>query len=134
MGKAAPPPPRRVLIVEDDPAIRSSLTEALEEEGFDVAAAANGLQALERLRSEPLPSTILLDLMMPVMDGWDFRHAQLQDPVLSQIPVVVVTAAGFSSDTVKMQFGDVALLPKPVAFFDLLNLLGSGRDRTPPAA
>jgi CheY-like chemotaxis protein len=128
------PSPRRVLVVEDDAAIRMALTEALQDEGFDVAAAANGRQALDRLRGGPLPSAIVLDLMMPVMDGWDFRHAQLQDPKLRQIPVVVVTAAGFSTDTVKTQFGDVALVPKPVEFVDLVSALERACGRTPPTA
>jgi len=123
-----------VLIVEDDPAIRSSLAEVLEEEGFDVAAAANGRQALDWLRTGPRPSAIVLDLMMPVMDGWDFRHAQLQDPALERIPVVVVTAAGFSSDTVRTQFGDVALVPKPVEVFALLGALDRACDHAPPSA
>ena len=56
--------------------------------------------------------------MMPVMDGWDFRHLQLQDPGLRDIPVVIVTAAGFSVETVHLQFGDVALIPKPVPLGD----------------
>jgi CheY-like chemotaxis protein len=123
-----------VLIVEDDPAIRMALSEALQDEGFDVAAAANGRQALDRLRTAPLPSAIVLDLMMPVMDGWDFRNAQLQDPTLKQIPVVVVTAAGFSVDTVRTQFGDVTLVPKPVEFFDLVSALERACDRPPPSA
>jgi CheY-like chemotaxis protein len=133
-GKVPPPPSRRVLIVEDDSAIRGALTDALQDEGFDVATAANGRQALERLRGGPLPAAIVLDLMMPVMDGWDFRNAQLQDPRLRQIPVVVVTAAGFSVDTVRTQFGDVALVPKPVEFFDLVSALERACDRTPPTA
>jgi CheY-like chemotaxis protein len=71
---------------------------------------------------------------MPVMDGWDFRHAQLQDPKLRQIPVVIVTAAGFSTDSVKTQFGDVALVPKPVEVFDLVSALDRACDRAPPTA
>ena len=95
-GQPALSPPHRVLVVEDDPAICSALSEALREEGFDVLSAANGLAALDQLRAGPPPSAIVLDLMMPVMDGWDFRSVQLQDPGLRDIPVVVVTAAGFS--------------------------------------
>ena len=121
-------------MVEDDPAIRAALTDALEDEGYDVETAANGRLALERLRTGPLPSAIVLDLMMPVMDGWDFRHAQLQDPRLRSIPVVVVTAAGFSIETVRTQFGDVALVPKPVEFFDLVSALERACGRAPPTA
>ena len=103
-----------VLLVEDDAAIAGSLGEALREEGLEVATAQNGREALQVLRGGLRPSVILLDLMMPVMDGWDFRHEQLRDPALRDIPVVVVTATGFSPDTIRAQFGNVDLLPKPV--------------------
>ena len=112
----------------------ASLTETLVEEGFEVEAAANGREGLERLRSGPRPAAIILDLMMPVMDGWDFRNEQLKDPVLREIPVVVVTAAGFSLATIRMQFGDVALVPKPVPLPDLLDAIGRVCDATSSAA
>jgi len=117
-------PPRRVLLIEDDLPVCNSLREALQEEGFKVATAADGREALELLRRGPRPSAILLDLMMPVMDGWDFRQEQLRDPVLRNIPTVVVTATGFSAETVRAQFGDVDLFPKPIPFLDLLDTLG----------
>jgi CheY-like chemotaxis protein len=116
-----------VLLVEDDAAIAGALGEALREEGVDVATAQNGREALQVLRGGLRPSAILLDLMMPVMDGWDFRQEQLRDPDLREIPVIVVTATGFSTDTIRTQFGNVDLLPKPVPFEDLLVLLGRGR-------
>jgi len=114
---------QHVLLVEDDAALRSSLAEVLEAEGFDVATAPNGRAALEVLRTGPPPSAIVLDLMMPVMDGWDFRHAQLADPALKDIPVVVVTAAGFSSETIRAQFGDVRFVPKSVPVDQLREAL-----------
>jgi CheY-like chemotaxis protein len=83
-----------VMIVEDDRDTREMLGRFLELEGFDVHTAANGRQALDSLRAGDPASVILLDLMMPVMDGWQFRAAQINDPDLSHIPVVVVTAAG----------------------------------------
>jgi CheY-like chemotaxis protein len=83
-----------VMIVEDDRDTREMLGRFLELEGFDVHTAANGRQALDSLRAGDPASVILLDLMMPVMDGWQFRAAQVSDPKLSHIPVVVVTAAG----------------------------------------
>jgi CheY-like chemotaxis protein len=83
-----------VLIVDDDPDIREILAETLVDKGFDVATAANGLEALRILRSMSVPpSVILLDLMMPVMDGWAFRQELLKEPALAAIPVVVMTAA-----------------------------------------
>jgi CheY-like chemotaxis protein len=130
-------PPLRValdvLLVEDDAAIASSLGDALGEEGLRVATAANGREALAMLRNGPRPSAIILDLMMPVMDGWDFRHEQLRDPALKDIPVVVVTATGFSAETIRMQFGKVAVLPKPVPYLDLLDLLGHPAGPSSPA-
>jgi CheY-like chemotaxis protein len=113
-----------VLLVEDDAAIASSLGEALEEEGLKVAIAANGREALEILRGGLRPLAIVLDLMMPVMDGWDFRGEQLRDPALKDIPVVVITATGFSPETIRMQFGKVGMLPKPVPYLDLLEMIG----------
>ncbi|HXU03535.1 MAG TPA: response regulator [Polyangia bacterium] len=122
-AEAVPSSSRAVLVVEDDQAISTSLSEALREEGFAVTTAGNGRDALELLRAGQPPSAIILDLMMPVMDGWDFRHAQLHDPALKDIPVVVVTAAGFSAETIRMQFGNVVMIPKPVAYLDLLDAL-----------
>ena len=124
--------PVSVLLVEDDLPIRDSLGEALAEEGFDVSTAGNGAEALERLRSGRRPSVIVLDLMMPVMDGWDFRQEQLGDPALRDIPVVIVSAVGFSGETIRMQFGDVAVFTKPVPYLDLLVVLR--RAGGPPVA
>jgi CheY-like chemotaxis protein len=83
-----------VLIVEDDPGLRSTLTEVLQEEGYAVVAAKDGAEALERLRSGLPVSVIVLDLMMPGMDGWEFRQQQKDDPVLASVPVLVITALG----------------------------------------
>jgi CheY-like chemotaxis protein len=80
-----------VMIVEDDVAIRETLRELLEEAGYAVVPACNGREALEHL-SHRVPRLILLDLMMPVMDGWQFRDAQQRDPTLANIPVVVISA------------------------------------------
>lgn len=82
-----------VMLVEDDDDIRHSISELLVEDGFSVVGAAHGREALELLArmSEP-PRVILLDLMMPVMDGWTFRSCQLADPRLASIPVVILSA------------------------------------------
>jgi len=117
------PSPCRVLLVEDDEAIRASLAEGLRENGLMVTLAEHGQEALERLRTEPLPSAIVLDLMLPVMDGWDFRHEQLSDPALRDIPVVVITATGFSASTIRKQLGDVDVIAKPVRQLELMELL-----------
>ena len=81
-----------VMVVEDDYAIRETLRELLEDEGYHVTPAANGAEALARLRSDGNPQLILLDLMMPVMDGWQFRRAIERDPELAHIPVIVISA------------------------------------------
>src|SRR4051812_45843617 len=81
----------RVLIVDDNPDIRYVLAEILRDHGFTVDTAPNGQAALLVLYHRPRPHLILLDLTMPVMDGWEFRRQQEQDPELSSIPVAVVT-------------------------------------------
>jgi CheY-like chemotaxis protein len=83
---------RRILIVEDDADLREALSDVLRDEGFAVTSAADGQEALDRLRREGRPSLILLDLTMPVMNGWQFRTEQRRDPDLSEIPVVVLSA------------------------------------------
>jgi CheY-like chemotaxis protein len=89
----------------------------LELEGFTVEVAANGKQALDRLNAGMHPCVILLDLMMPVMDGWQFRSQQKRDAELASIPVIVVSAAG------KERIADIeanAYLTKPVDLEQLL--------------
>lgn len=84
-----------ILVVDDDPDIRDSLREVLEDEGYEVACVGNGREALDYLKTaEPRPCVILLDLMMPVMDGWQFRKEQKQDAEIAGIPLVVITATG----------------------------------------
>jgi|SRR3954463_8019158 CheY-like chemotaxis protein len=123
-------PSAPVLLVDDDSSVRESLTEVLEAEGHRVIAAENGLRALALLRGGVRPSVVLLDVMMPVMDGWDFRLQQLRDPELLLIPVVVVTAAGFSSESIRRQFGAVCYLQKPI---DVERLLGIVKSAAAPA-
>ena len=82
-----------MLVVEDDAAIRVSLCDTLEDGGYCVRAAANGAEALEVLARSGPAAVILLDLMMPIMDGTAFRQRQLADPQLADIPVVIMTAA-----------------------------------------
>jgi CheY-like chemotaxis protein len=109
-----------VLVVEDDPDIRATLCEALEDNGYSAVGAANGAEALEYLRggAEP-PCLILLDLMMPVMDGQTFRTEQRADPQLANIPVVVISAYR----DVERQANDLAagFLQKPVRLETLLE-------------
>jgi two-component system, cell cycle sensor histidine kinase and response regulator CckA len=83
---------RRLLLVEDDGELRSSLSELLLSDGYDVVEASNGSEALDFLRKAPPPDLILLDLMMPVKDGWQFRVEQKRDPAIASIPVVAFSA------------------------------------------
>ena len=117
-----------VLIVEDDRDTREMLGRFLELEGFDVQTAANGELALKVLQDEGRPSVIILDLMMPVMNGWQFRVAQQSDPNLSEIPVVVVTAAGVRDDIPAISAD--GWLSKPVDFDRLLATIGPLCERT----
>jgi CheY-like chemotaxis protein len=128
------PSPRRLLFIEDDEATRRSLAEALGGDRFEVVTAANGREGLELLREGLRPSAILLDVMMPVMDGWDFRYAQSIDPHLRDIPVLLVTASGFSVETLRLQFGEVELIRKPIHYAGLLRALGRACARRSSAA
>src|SRR4029077_7377228 len=86
--------PGLILLVEDGGMLRSTLAELLNGEGYDVECAANGLDALRRLASPPKPSLILLDIMLPYMDGLEFRAVQRTTPEIADIPVIVLTAVG----------------------------------------
>jgi CheY-like chemotaxis protein len=116
-------PPDTVLIVDDDVSVRIALKELFETEGYAVALAANGRAALNQLRGGLRPCVVLLDLMMPVMDGWDFRAEQLTDPEIKDVPVFILTAVGFSAETVRAQFGDIPFVPKPPAHEGLLEMV-----------
>jgi CheY-like chemotaxis protein len=85
-------PARRVLVVDDDAAIREITAEVLRDVGYDVVCAMNGEQALRELRGEQRPHLVLLDLMMPVMSGWELLELLQSADDLSKIPVVVVSA------------------------------------------
>ena len=117
-----------VLIVDDDLDIREALAETLKDRGFDVITAANGLEALKLIRSmRTHPSVILLDLMMPVMDGYGFLEECRKDPALASIPLAIVTA-GHGVD--RSRLGNSApIVPKPFNVSQLLGVLhdlGSG--------
>lgn len=89
--------PKKILTVDDDESIRQSMTEMLEMEGFEAVWAKNGRVALDYLKMIPeseLPDLVLLDYMMPVMNGKEFFHEKSGNPRLAQIPVVMMTANG----------------------------------------
>lgn len=109
-----------VLVVDDDRDIRDSLIEVLEDHGYQAAGAANGLEALAVLGTGPaLPCLILLDLMMPVMDGQEFRERQLENPLWAQIPVVAISA--YSDAVARARALDLECLRKPLAMRPLIE-------------
>lgn len=80
-----------MLVVDDEPNVRALYIEALEESGHRVDVAADGVAALRKLRTEPIPCVVLTDVRMPHMDGWDLSREVARDPQLSSLPVVVLT-------------------------------------------
>jgi CheY-like chemotaxis protein len=124
-GPSSGPPPAAadcaVLIVDDDRDIRETLEEILGYEGYTVATAKNGVEALEKARAVR-PSVILLDLFMPVMDGAEFRRRQRADPAIGDIPVVVVSAAANIEDRVRGLDVD-ARLEKPLRIEQLFEVV-----------
>ena len=110
--------PATVFIIEDDVDTREMLAKFLELEGYTVELACNGRQALDRLADGAEASVILLDLMMPVMDGWEFRRRQIEDARLKNIPTIVVSAAGRGR---MAQVAADAYLSKPVDMDELLT-------------
>lgn len=120
-----------VLLIDDDFGILDGVSDFLENEGFSVASASNGVDALNQLRSGLHADVIVLDVMMPLMDGWDFRAEQLADPLLRDTPLVVISAAGFSRETLQHQFRAHEVLLKPLdlgAFVRTLQEACAGSD------
>ena len=111
----------KILIVEDDRDIRKNVQQLLSSEGYSVQVAENGQEALSLLQTSPeLPCVILLDLMMPVMDGFQFRVEQKKIPKICEIPVVIMTADGHTEEK-KVRTGAAAALKKPADVDDILN-------------
>lgn len=112
---------RTVLVVEDDRDVRESILEVLEDNAYVARGARNGFDALEQLTRDGLrPCLILLDVMMPVMDGWQFRAAQRENPALAAIPVVVLTAHTNARQAAE-QMQAAGFLKKPVRLEALLS-------------
>lgn len=113
---------RRILLIEDDEFIGEHLRLLLDGEGYAVTLCVNGRRALDHLTAAPtLPDLIFLDLMMPVMNGLEFRRAQLNDPRLGYIPVIVMTADAHVEER-KAQLKPDVFLKKPLELMDVITL------------
>jgi|SRR5437868_3988038 CheY-like chemotaxis protein len=114
---------KSILVVEDEDDVRESLAAILESEGYSVLEAAHGGEALECLRAADDVGLILLDMFMPTMNGWAFRDAQVRDPALAAIPVIVITADATAARSART-LGVVEAMTKPLDFDRLLALIG----------
>jgi two-component system chemotaxis response regulator CheY len=112
---------KTILVVEDDQNIRDTLRDALELEGYHVLVAVNGQEGLEKIRLLPQPSLVLLDMMMPIMNGREFLNAVLADHRLAPIPVIIVSA---DIDATK-QIGAKAYMKKPADLDLLINWIST---------
>ncbi len=108
----------RVVVVDDDDDVRETICELLRTAGYHAEEARDGLDALRVLRSGPPPCLVLLDLMMPVMSGWQFREEQLRDPELKGIPVIAITAARHLEP---LAIPGAEILLKPLSMANLLK-------------
>ena len=113
--------PPLLLLVEDDPDILAMMVTALGGEGYRVATAEDGAEALAAARRER-PDLIVLDLMLPRMNALQFRVQQLRDPDLSTIPIICLSGASHAA-TVALELGTVDCLPKPIDFDRLLIVI-----------
>jgi CheY-like chemotaxis protein len=114
---------KHVFVVEDDRDIREAGVEVLEDEGYLVSAASDGREGLLLLRrATPKPDLILLDLMMPIMNGFQFREEQRKDPELAAIPVVVITA-DVNARAKAESLGAAGFVQKPVKIQPLLDII-----------
>lgn len=120
-----------ILVVEDEPDIRHAMTDALSLEGYPVASASNGRQALQYLAEAPRPALVLLDLMMPEMDGRAFLDLLREHPTLHTVPVVMISASEEAREVARVHRAD-GFIPKPVDIDRLLGVVE--RYCGPPAA
>src|SRR3954454_13542694 len=109
-----------ILIVEDDDDIREAMAVFLQGEGYETAEAANGHEALRLLRSPTQFCLVLLDLYMPIMNGWEFREEQLRDPTIADVPVIIVTADRMAA-LKKSKLHAIDYMVKPIDFSALLG-------------
>jgi DNA-binding response OmpR family regulator len=117
---AAPETNKTILIVEDDAIFREGLAIILRREGYRVLLAENGREAIDRFHEGPAPNLLLLDMMLPVEDGWRLMERRRHNAVLAAVPVLIVTALGVSSPDWAKGLGACGLLRKPIEIGELL--------------
>jgi two-component system, chemotaxis family, chemotaxis protein CheY len=122
-----------ILVVDDDHDIRDAVAELLRESGYEVVVARNGAEAHDLLQVGPLPSVILLDLMMPEADALEFRTRQLQDPRVADIPVVLLSASSRTVESAQAM-GVAGYLKKPFGADNLLATVEKLRIKVAPGA
>jgi CheY-like chemotaxis protein len=110
-----------ILVIDDDVDTREALTEILADEGYDVTGVDSGQEALAYLREATRPSLILLDMMMPGMDGWQLRRELQKDPALAAIPVVILSAHDDVRDAA-LALGAADYLRKPLRAESVLEV------------
>ena len=116
--------PGRVLVVDDDENVRTVMRRQLEHAGFDVVAAASGNEAFALLRDDPAIRVVLLDMLMPGMDGWGVRREQMSDAALAQIPTIILTGAPLPT-LVHDQLKAADYLLKPVGREHLISVVSN---------
>jgi CheY-like chemotaxis protein len=121
-GIREPTPSPRVLLVDDDSGIRALFTRVLELAGYDAVSAPDGAAGFARLQSDPRIQLLILDLMMPGMDGWRFRSLQRQDPRIASIPTVIMTGAPLPA-VVDAELAASGYIFKPVTPHDFLDIV-----------
>ena len=125
--------PGRVLVVDDEHGVRTVMTRQLAHAGFDVVAAASGREGLDILRADGSIRVVLLDMMMPTMDGWGFRRAQLSEPAIARVPAVILTGAPLPS-LLHEQLQAADYLLKPVGHEHLVSVVSNYCEPASPAA
>jgi CheY-like chemotaxis protein len=118
-----------VLVVDDDAEIRQALAELLEDEEYTVRLAANGSEALAQIARGLKPDVILLDVMMPIMDGWHFLSARLRHPDLVEVPIIIISA-GQEAEREAHKVGVFEVAKKPLHIDDLIRRIEDARRRS----
>jgi CheY-like chemotaxis protein len=121
---------KSILVVDDDPDIRRALTEILNEEGYSSVSACNGVEALSLLRSGRSMALVVLDLMMPVMDGYAFLLERRRDATLAHIPIIAITA---DANCGQHKLDVAAVVKKPFSLTHLFSKIEACLASAPPA-